>query len=88
PVSAAISVNDGYFSGKLNWLSGSLSYAIDGSNTITLVGAGSLSRNSKSSTATPLLQNNSRIFNVIFSHTSGPLTVTPYLQYSHVDRDA
>ena len=87
PVSAAISLNDGYFSGKLNWLSASLSYAIDGSNTITLVGAGSLSQNSKSSAATPLLQNNSRIFNVIYSHTSGRLTITPYLQYSHVDRD-
>ncbi|MBI0533304.1 MULTISPECIES: outer membrane beta-barrel protein [unclassified Sphingomonas] len=87
PVSAAVSLNDGYFSGKFNWLSASLSYAIDGSNTVTLIGAGSLSRSSTSSTATPVLQNNSRIFNVIYSHTSGPLTLTPYFQYSHVERD-
>lgn len=84
PVSAAVSLNDGYFSGKLNWLSGTLGYAIDGSNTITLIGAGSLSRNAKSSVATPVLQNNSQIFNVIYSYTSGPLTLSPYIQYSHV----
>lgn len=87
PVTAAVSLNDGYFSGKFNWLSASLSYLIDGSNTVTLIGAGSLSRSSTSSTATPVLQNNSRIFNVIYSHTSGPLTLTPYFQYSHVERD-
>ncbi|WP_423416199.1 outer membrane beta-barrel protein [Hyphomicrobium sp. B1] len=87
PLSAAISLNDGYFSGKLNWLSGSISYAVDSSNSLTFVGAGSLSRNDKSSSATPLAQNNSSIFNLIYSYTSGPLTLTPYLQYSHVGRD-
>ncbi|MFT0875918.1 outer membrane beta-barrel protein [Rhodopseudomonas sp. G2_2311] len=87
PVSAAISLNDGYFSGKLNWLSGTLGYAIDSSSSISFVGAGSLSRNDKSSVATPVAQNNSSIFNLIFTHTSGPLTLTPYLQYSHVGRD-
>lgn len=87
PLSAAISLNDGYFSGKLNWLSGTLGYAIDSSNSISIVGAGSLSRSDKSSVAPPLAQNNSSIFNLIYTHTSGPLTLTPYLQYSHVGRD-
>lgn len=86
-VSAAVSLNDGYFSGKLNWLSGTLSYAFDSSNSLSFVGAGALSRNDKSSFATPLAQNNSSIFNLIYTHTSGPLTLTPYLQYSHVGRD-
>ena len=44
-VSAAVSLNDGYFSGKLNWLSGTLSYAFDSSNSLSFVGAGALSRN-------------------------------------------
>lgn len=87
PFSAAISLNDGYFSGKLNWLSGTLSYAIDGSNTLMVVGAGALSRNDKASAATPLAQNNSSIFNLIYTHTSGRLTLTPYLQYSRVGCD-
>ncbi len=87
PLSAAVSLNDGFYSGKLNWLSGTLTYAIDSSHSISFVGAGSLSRNDKSSMATPLMQNNSSIFNVIYTYSSGPLTLTPYLQYSHVGRD-
>ncbi|MBU2233038.1 MAG: porin [Alphaproteobacteria bacterium] len=87
PLSAAVSLNDGYFSGKLNWLSGMLGYAIDSSNSISFVGAGSLSRSDTSSVATPLARKNGSIFNLIYTHTSGPLTLTPYLQYSHVGRD-
>lgn len=86
-LSAAVSLNDGYYSGKLNWLSGSLSYAVDRSNTITLVGAGNLSRSRHASFATPMAQNNGSIFNIIYTYSSDSLTLTPYLQYSRVDRD-
>ncbi|QIL81596.1 porin [Diaphorobacter sp. HDW4A] len=86
-VNAAVSINDGFYSGKYNWVSGSLSYAFDTSNTVTLVGAGALSRSHESSAATPLVQNNGSIFNLIYSHTQGALTLTPYLQYSEVKRD-
>lgn len=86
-LSAAVSFNDGYYSGKFNWLSGALSYAIDSSNTITLVGASSLSRSRHSSSATPVAQNNGAIFNIIYTYTKGPLTLTPYLQYNRVGRD-
>lgn len=37
---------------------------------------------------TPLLQNNSQIYNLIYTHKTGPWTLTPYLQYSSVDADA
>jgi hypothetical protein len=86
-LSAAVSLNDGYYSGKFNWVSGTLSYAFDGSNSLTFVGAGSLSRSRHSSFATPIAQNNGSIFNVIYTFSKGPLTLTPYLQYSRVDRD-
>jgi hypothetical protein len=86
PLTAAISLNDGYYSGKYSWLSGTLSYAINGTNTISIVGGGNLSRTGKSSFATPIAQDNSSIFNLIYTYTRGPLTVNPYLQYSHVDR--
>ena len=76
-VNAAVSINDGFYSGKYNWVSGSLSYAFDTSNTVTLVGAGALSRSHESSAATPLVQNNGSIFNLIYSHTQGALTLTP-----------
>ncbi|HEX4599399.1 MAG TPA: outer membrane beta-barrel protein, partial [Burkholderiaceae bacterium] len=37
---------------------------------------------------TPPLQNNSSIYNVYLSHTSGPFTVIPTLQYANVPTDA
>ena len=37
--------------------------------------------------AAPFLQSNSRIFNVIYTHTDGPWTITPYLQYTNVPRN-
>ncbi len=86
-VSAAISVNDGYFSGKFNWVSGTLGYTFDASNSITLVGAGSVSRSFHSTYATPLNQNNGSIFNIIYNYSSGALTLTPYLQYNRVSHD-
>lgn len=87
PLTAAISLNDGYYSDKYSWLSGTISYAIDGSNTISVVGGGNLSSTSKSSFATPVAQDNSTIFNLIYSYSNGPLTLTPYFQYSHVGRN-
>jgi hypothetical protein len=85
-LSAALSVNDGYFSGKFNWVSGNLVYAFDASNTITFVGASSVSDSYHSTFATPVAQNNGSIFNIIYSYTSGNLNLTPYLQYNHVGR--
>jgi hypothetical protein len=92
PWTAALSLNDGYFSGRYNWLTGSLAYAFSSSDTVTLVGGGNLGHTDYGApltgpafaNATPLLQNNSSIFNLIWAHTSGPWTITPYFQYQHV----
>ncbi len=85
---AALSLNDGFYSGKYNWVTGSFSYAFDAANTLSVIGGANVSSNSKSSAATPTAQNNSQIYNVIFTHTDGALTLTPYLQYTRVDKDA
>jgi hypothetical protein len=87
PVSAALALNDGYYSGKYNWLAGSLAYAATADDTVTIVAAGNLSRNAEASAVTPLAQNNSRIVNLIYAHTQGALTLSPYLQYTQVRRD-
>ncbi|VVE89173.1 porin [Pandoraea bronchicola] len=84
PVSASLSLNDGYYSNKYNWVSGSLSYAIDTSNSVSFVGGGSFSRNAESSSVTPLAQNNGYIVNLIYTHSAGALSLTPYFQYSRV----
>ena len=85
PLSASVSVNDGFYSEKYSWISGLVSYAVNDSNVIAVAAGGNTSESGKTSSATPLLANNSRIYNLIWTHTSGPLTITPYYQYTKVD---
>ena len=81
-ISASLSLNDGFYSDKYDWLSGSLAYAVTPADTVTLVGSGAFGHDSRSTLATPLAQNNSEIYNLIFTHAKGPWSVTPYLQYA------
>ena len=83
PLSLSLSVNDGFYSGHYNWVSGLISYAVDKENSIALVGGGNVGHTSHSGAATPLLQNNGEIYNLIFTHTAGPWVIQPYVQYTH-----
>lgn len=85
PVSATVQLSDGFYSGKYTWLNGLVSFNMGGGNTLALVAGGNLSKGTaKVTSATPLEANNSEIYNVIFTHASGPWTVTPYFQYTHI----
>ena len=84
PLSLSASLNDGFYSGRYNWVSASLGYTIDKADSLTLVGGGNVSHTARASPATPLLQNNGEIYNLIFTHTAGPWIVQPYLQYTRV----
>lgn len=84
PLSVSVSWNDGFYSNKYNWASGLVSYAVSPHDTVAAVAMGNLDHTTKSTFATPLLQNNSQIYNLIWVHNSGPWTITPYLQYTRV----
>ena len=84
PITASLSVNDGFYSDHYNWVVGSLAYAFDKNNTLSLVAGGNTDQTQRSTLATPLVQNNSQMANVIFTHLDGPWTITPYLQYTRV----
>ena len=88
PFTFAVSWNDGFYSDRYNWLWGSVAYTIDPENSLSFIVGGNLGRTAYSSLATPLAQNNSDIYNLIYTHTSGPWTITPYIQYTHVPADA
>ena len=88
PVALSVSYNDGLYSNKYNWIWGSLAYTINSSNSLSLIGGGSLSRTTISTSVTPLYLNNEEIFNLIYTHTSGAWTVQPYLQYTKVPKSA
>jgi hypothetical protein len=87
PVSLAVSVNDGFYSDRYNWVSGSLAYTVTPADTVTFVGGGNVGKSATTGFTTPLLQNNSAIYNLIYTHSTGPLTITPYLQYTTVLAD-
>ena len=87
PLAFSLSWNDGFYSDRYNWLSGSVAYTIDSSNSLSFVAGGNLGRAAISTFATPLAQNNSDIYNLIYTHSEGPWTINPYLQYTHVARD-
>lgn len=80
---ASVALTDGFFSGKFNWLSGVVGY-VDGPHTLSVVLGGALNRNARSTFSTPTVQNNSTIFNVIYSYAGDKWLVQPYFQYASV----
>ncbi|HTT97248.1 MAG TPA: outer membrane beta-barrel protein [Rhizomicrobium sp.] len=88
PFSFAVSVNDGYYSQTLNWISGLASYGFNGgADTLALAAGGNLGRNPNTMPfATPVM-NDGSIYNVIYTHTSGPWTISPYFQYIEAPKD-
>ncbi len=84
PVTLSLAWSDGFYSGRYNWVSGAAAYTIDGANLVSIIAGGNLGETAHTSFVTPLAQNNSSIYNVIYTHTSGAWTFNPYLQYTHV----
>jgi len=87
PVTFNVSLNDGYYSNHYNWLSGSAAWTINPTNTLTFAAGGNLGHTNTNNFATPQAQNNSSIYNLIYTYNSAPWTVTPYFQYQHVPTD-
>lgn len=88
PLTVSLSWNDGFYSNRFNWLSGAVSYTVGSSDAVAVVGMGNVGRTAKATLSTPFFQNNSDIYNLIWTHTDGPWVFSPYLQYTHVPADA
>jgi hypothetical protein len=84
PVLIQGSLNDGFYSGRYNWVSGLASYALDAASTVAIDGGANLGRSPTSSYRTPLEQNNSAIVDLSYNYSKGALTINPYVQYSAV----
>jgi hypothetical protein len=83
--SLSVSVNDGYLSKQFSWVTALATIPINDNNTLALAAGANLSSGSgKTRSMTPLLQNNSEMYNVIWTYKNGPLTLTPYFQYTHI----
>ena len=84
----ALSWNDGFYSNRYTWLTGSVAYAINSANSVAFVGGGNAGSYAKSTLATPLALNNSDIYNLIYTYTRGHWVVQPYLQITDVPTNA
>lgn len=85
---AAFSWNDGFYSNRYTWLSGSLAYAFNAANSLSFVGMGNAGAYAKNTLVTPVTLNNSDIYNVIYTYTKGSWVVQPYFQYTDVPTNA
>ncbi len=84
PWAVSLSVNDGYYSNRFTTGSALVAYTVGKQDTVAFAGSVQFKKTAKTGFATPLVQNNGDIFNLIWTHTEGAWQVIPYLQYMHV----
>ncbi len=87
-LTASLSWNDGFYSNRYTWLSGSLTYAFNSANSLAFIGMGNAGAYAKNTLATPLYLNNSQIYNLIYTCSKGSWVVQPYFQYTDVPTNA
>ena len=87
PVALNLSWNDGYYSDRFTAISGLVTWTIDPSDTLAFLGSGNAGKSAASTFATPLLQDNGELYDLMYTHTDGPWSLQPYLQYSLVPVD-
>lgn len=83
-----LSWNDGYYSDRFNSISGAITWTIDPVNALQLDAAANLGHTAANTIVTPLAQNNSAIYDLVYTYKRGRLMLQPYLQYNHVAKDA
>jgi hypothetical protein len=87
-LAASLSWNDGFYSNRYNWISGQATYTSSASNSYEFAAGGNYGTTVHSSIATPVFQNNSSIYDLIYTHTARKWMLGPYIQYTYVPLDA
>lgn len=86
PLNVSVAWTDGYYSNRYNEISGLISYAFNGgADTLAVAAEGQLGHTFYGNAGSTLFQNNSSIYNLIYTHTSGNWTISPYFQYTNSD---
>ncbi|HEY2525610.1 MAG TPA: outer membrane beta-barrel protein, partial [Candidatus Binataceae bacterium] len=84
PLAASVSWNNGFYSHSYTWVDGSLAWTINPQNTLSIVGGGNAGFAKSTNFATPLLNNNGQIYNVIYTYNAAPIVITPYFQETNI----
>jgi hypothetical protein len=82
-LTASVSWNDGYYSNRYSWLSGSVTLT-KGPHVLVYDGMGNLGQTVYQTSAMPNYLNNGYMHAVIYTYTKGPWIVSPYFQYGKV----
>jgi len=85
-LAASVSWNDGYYSNRYSWLSGSVTLT-KGPHVLVYDGMGNLGQTKFQTAATPI-QNNGYMHAVIYTYTKGPWIFSPYFQYGELPTNA
>lgn len=86
-LSSSLVWNDGFYSNRFNWFTGAVTYSPTTADSIEFVAGGNLGHTAYSTVATPLYQNNSRIYDLIYTHTAKRWLIQPYFQFTDVPVD-
>jgi hypothetical protein len=86
-LSLSVSWNDGFYSNRYNWITGSAAIAFNAANTLSFVAGGNAGVTRTSTFAAPIFQNNSSIYNLIYTYSHGNWFVQPYWQYTRVPQN-
>jgi hypothetical protein len=82
-LTASFSWNDGFYSNRYTWLTGSLSYAFSAAHSLSFAAGGNYAQTAYQTAATPV-QNNSSIYEIAYTYAKGPWIVQPYFQDTEV----
>jgi hypothetical protein len=86
-LTASLSWNDGFYSNRYTWVTGLVAYALNAANTVSFVAGGNAGATKYSNFATPV-QNNSSIYEILYTYTKGNWYIQPYWQYTDVPTNA
>jgi len=93
PVAASLSVNDGYYSGHYDVLTGLVGYTVNSSSTASFFfyhhfGSTVITGSPVNTFAVPQNLDNSDTYNLLYTTKLGALTLSPYLQYIYAPSSA
>jgi len=82
--------NDGFDSNVFNSMSGLVTYTFKNSDTLEFAATGALGQVGlqRNTFLVPIYQSNSSIYNLIYTHTQGPWTISPYFQFTSIASNA
>jgi hypothetical protein len=88
PLAWSLSINDGFYTGQYSYVTGSATWTINPTNSLVIAGGGPFSRVTATKSPSLPQYNNSTMIYAGYTYNDAPWTITPYVQYTHVDADA